>query len=174
MLPAIIDIEASGFGRASYPIEVCAVLPDGKSCSHIIKPDNSWIFWDETAEAIHGISREVLLSSGEQPMAVARALNELLRGETIYTDAWCHDTSWLGKLYDLTGICQLFKLDSLRTLMSEQQASLWHPTKDRVIKDLHLKRHRASIDAFILQETFKRTQLLAQSEEISISYSFGN
>lgn len=169
MLPAIIDIEASGFGRASYPIEVGIAMPDGKSCCHIIKPDSSWIFWDESAEAIHGISREVLLSSGEQPVAVARALNKLLRGETIYTDAWGHDTSWLGKLYDLTGIRQLFKLDSLRALMTEQQASLWHPTKDRVIKDLHLRRHRASIDALILQETFKRTQLLVQSDAIPIN-----
>lgn len=33
----------------------------------------------------------------------------------------------------------------------------WHKTKDQVIKDLDLSRHRASYDAWIIQETYKRT-----------------
>ena len=30
-LPIIIDIEASGFGRGSYPIEIGYHMPDGES-----------------------------------------------------------------------------------------------------------------------------------------------
>ena len=29
MTPIVIDVEASGFGKGSYPIEVGVVLPDG-------------------------------------------------------------------------------------------------------------------------------------------------
>jgi DNA polymerase III epsilon subunit-like protein len=157
MLPAIIDIEASGFGRNSYPIEVGIVLPDQKSFCNIIRPADEWTYWDDSAEAVHGITRELLLKKGKPPHEVADKLNQLLQGTKIYTDAWSHDISWIGKLYDLTDIPQLFSLDSLRSLMTEQQAALWHPTKEQVISELHLVRHRASTDALILQETFRRT-----------------
>ncbi|MCW8921697.1 MAG: hypothetical protein OQL17_02915 [Sedimenticola sp.] len=157
MLPAIIDIEASGFGRNSYPIEVGIILSDQKSFCNIIRPADHWTYWDEAAEEVHGISRELLLEKGKPPVEVADKLNQLLRGTKIYTDAWSHDISWIGKLFELTEIPQLFSLDSLRSLMTEQQAALWHPTKEQVIAELNLTRHRASTDAFILQETFRRT-----------------
>jgi hypothetical protein len=157
MLPAIIDIEASGFGRNSYPIEVGIVLPNQKSFCNIIRPADEWTYWDDAAEAVHGITREQLFKKGKPPHEVAEKLNQLLRGTKIYTDAWSYDISWIGKLYDLTEIPQLFSLDSLRNLMTEQQAALWHPTKEQVINELHLIRHRASTDALILQETFRRT-----------------
>ena len=73
---------------------------------------------------------------------MAHRLNELLAGETVYSDAWSQDLSWLGKLYDLT----------------EGQSDLWHVTKTNVIEELHLKRHRASSDALILLETYIRTR----------------
>ncbi len=158
MLPAIIDIEASGFGRESYPIEVGVVLPDRKCHCFIIRPAEEWTFWDREAEKIHGISRNTLLDKGLPPEQVASELNQLLHGSRIYTDAWSYDISWLGKLFELTGLPQLFSLESLRYLMSEQQAALWHQTKDQVMEELHLDRHRASSDAKILQETFRRTR----------------
>ncbi|WP_428623420.1 hypothetical protein [Sedimenticola sp.] len=157
MRPAIIDIEASGFGRDSYPIEVGVILPNGQSFCHIIKPPHHWTFWDKDAEAIHGISRQLLLERGRPPKEVADKLNRLLQGKKVYTDAWAHDVSWIGKLYDLCGMPQLFALDSLRSLISEQQVLLWHPTKTAVIAEMKLARHRASSDALILQETFHRT-----------------
>lgn len=158
MLPAIIDIEASGFGRDSYPIEVGVALADGRSFCQIIRPAPHWTFWDRKAEAVHGIPRRLLLERGRPPGEVAGNLNRLLGGQTLYTDAWSHDISWLGKLYDLTGIAQRFTLDSLRRLISEPQVALWHPTKEEVIRELDLTRHRASTDALILQETFRRTR----------------
>ncbi|WP_051301769.1 hypothetical protein [Sedimenticola selenatireducens] len=157
MLPIIIDIEASGFGRDSYPIEVGVILPDRQCFCRIIKPAAHWTFWDKSAEAVHGISRQLLLDKGKPPEQVADELNRLLKGRRIYTDAWSHDISWIGKLYDLTGIPQLFTLDSLRSLISEQQVLLWQPTKAQVIAEMKLARHRASTDAMILQETFRRT-----------------
>jgi hypothetical protein len=160
MLPAIIDIEASGFGRDSYPIEVGVVLPDRRSFCHIIRPAAHWTMWDKGAEAVHGISRRLLLEKGRPPAEVADTLNRLLGGRTLYTDAWGHDISWIGKLYELAGLPQRFTLDSLRSLISERQVALWHPTKEQVILELNLTRHRASTDAMILQETFRRTHVI--------------
>ena len=157
MIPTIIDIEASGFGRGSYPIEVGLVLPDGESHCYIILPDRNWTFWDDSAEAVHGIPRQQLLGSGRPITEVAQRLNQLLGRSKVYTDAWSYDISWLGKLYDIADTPQLFRLDSLRSLLTEEQAALWHPTKEQVMKELRLNRHRASSDALILRETYKRT-----------------
>jgi len=157
MLPIVIDIEASGFGSQSYPIEIGVITADEKATCFLICPDESWTHWDEEAEQVHGISRAKLLGYGSPPEVVAANLNDLLVGERVYTDAWGHDLSWLGKLYDAVGLRQLYSLDSLRYLMSEPQAALWHPTKELVMSELSLSRHRASSDARILQETFKRT-----------------
>lgn len=59
--PTVVDVEASGFGRASYPIEVGFVLPNGHSFCSLIYPEPEWTHWDPQAETIHHISRELLL-----------------------------------------------------------------------------------------------------------------
>ena len=56
-IPPIIDVEASGFGRGSYPIEVGFALEDREVQSYLIKPALGWDHWDPKAELIHGISR---------------------------------------------------------------------------------------------------------------------
>jgi len=157
MLPAIIDVEASGFGKRSYPIEVGVVLPDGASHCFLIKPDQSWTHWDEQAEALHGITRETLRQHGKEPAVVASALNRLLAGQTIYTDAWSFDLSWLGKLHDIADVPQRYRLDTLRGLLSEVQSEHWHEIKARIVIEMQLTRHRASADARIIQETFRRS-----------------
>jgi hypothetical protein len=48
-IPAIIDVEASGFGSLSYPIEVGVVDQTGIRFCSLIKPQNDWIHWDEQA-----------------------------------------------------------------------------------------------------------------------------
>ncbi|MEJ1297937.1 MAG: hypothetical protein RNU03_05225 [Candidatus Sedimenticola sp. (ex Thyasira tokunagai)] len=157
-LPPVIDIEASGFGASSYPIEIGVILPDRSACCYIIKPRKEWTFWSTEAELVHGISREQLQQHGSAPETVAIALNNQLKGQTIYTDAWGHDSSWLGKLYNAAGVSQEFRLESIRYLMSEQQTKSWHETKEQVLRELNLPRHRASSDALVIQETFKQTR----------------
>lgn len=44
-------------------------------------------------------------------------------------------------------------------ILSEAQMAAWHATKDRVLDDLALRRHRASYDAFVVQETWMRTKV---------------
>lgn len=161
-LPTILDIEASGFGRGSYPIEVGVALPDQTTFCRIIRPAESWTHWDEDAEALHGLDRNTLLESGKPVPLVAQQFNQLLAGQLVYSDAWGHDMSWLGKLYDEAELPQLFRLETLRKLLTEEQAALWHQVKDQVIHERRLERHRASTDAAILQMTFARTQAMIQ------------
>ncbi|MDB5851379.1 MAG: hypothetical protein JWP29_5131, partial [Rhodoferax sp.] len=62
--PTVLDVEASGFGRHSYPIEVGYVLPDGKTYCTLIRPEPTWTHWDPEAEHLHHISRETVLAMG--------------------------------------------------------------------------------------------------------------
>jgi len=155
-LPAIIDLEASGFGRGSYPIEVGVKLQDGSIHAVLIKPADSWSHWDESAQAIHGISREHLKAHGKNVREVAIFLNEICAGQTLYSDAWSFDSSWLGRLFDEAEIVQRFKLDTLMRLLNEDELACWSDTKDAMAKELALDLHRAANDVQLLSETFKK------------------
>ena len=63
-LPTILDIEASGFGRGSYPIEIGFSDGQGGLFCSLIQPEADWLHWDDSAEALHGLSRELLLTHG--------------------------------------------------------------------------------------------------------------
>ncbi|NVK37404.1 MAG: hypothetical protein HWE18_05735 [Gammaproteobacteria bacterium] len=155
-MPAIIDLEASGFGRGSYPIEVGIALQDGSVHALLIKPADTWEHWDEQAQSIHGISREYLMEHGKSPREVAIYLNDLCGGLTLYSDAWSFDSSWLGRLFDEAEIIQRFKLDTLTRLLSENEMAIWSDTKDAMVKELGLEMHRAANDVTLLRETYKK------------------
>ena len=162
-IPTILDVEASGFGRGSYPIEIGFVLADQRSHCLLIKPDSEWCMWDAGAERLHGIQRAHLQQRGVEIKTAAHVLNNALRGQTVYSDAWGNDQTWLALLFEYAGFLPAFKLQTLRALLSETQLALWQPTKQAVIKELALSRHRASNDARILQLTYLRT--LAASDK---------
>lgn len=155
--PIIIDVEASGFGAGSYPIEIGFILPDGTTSCFLIKPLDDWTHWDTSAEQIHGIQRESLGKLGRTVTEVAQLLNDQLAGCIVYSDGWSNDLSWLALLFECSGIPQRFRLESLRAILDEQQIERWHETKEQVQLELNLNRHRASADARILQLTFLRT-----------------
>lgn len=154
--PAILDMEASGLGRRSYPIEVGVVLADGRSYCSLIQPESDWTHWDESAQTLHGITREVLHQHGRPALEVAQTLNAFLQGLVVYSDGWANDYTWLGLLFDAAGLQPRFKLDNLRALLTEPQAQAWHQTKDRVSAEAAITRHRASNDARLLQLTVQR------------------
>ena len=83
--PSIIDVEASGFGAKSYPIEIGVVRHDGAKWCKLIRPFDHWVHWDEEAEALHGITREMLNNHGLSPIRVCHELNHFLSSIIIYT-----------------------------------------------------------------------------------------
>lgn len=156
-MPFIIDVEASGFGRGSYPIEVGFARPDGSVAARLIKPESEWKHWSEEAEQVHGITREQLFQEGQSVKEVADWLNTELHGETVYSDSWGFDSSWLALLFHEAGCLQHFKIDTLNKLLSEKQLASWSRIKQQVLQDLNLVRHRAADDAYMLQRTYRMT-----------------
>jgi hypothetical protein len=150
-LPCVLDIEASGFGRGSYPIEIGFVLPDGTAYCTLVVPDEGWTHWDDDAERMHGISRSLLRRHGRSAAEVAHELNQRLAGRTVYCDNWAHDYAWLARLFESAGLTPTFKLRHLRELMSETAAERFADTRETVARNLQLRRHRASSDARVLQ-----------------------
>ena len=155
--PFIIDIEASGFGSASYPIEIGLALDDGRKYCTLIMPAPDWTHWDVAAENTHHIKRKTLETCGSPPREVALRLNELLEGSTLYTDGWVVDKPWLTTLFHVAGEPMKFAVSPLELILSESQMAIWHETKRIVQEASSLERHRASNDAWVVQQTFKKT-----------------
>jgi hypothetical protein len=151
-----MDIEASGFGRGSYPIEVGYVLPDGRAWCTLVKPLPQWTHWDSGAEALHHIQRNSLLQHGRSPAEVASQLNQALAGLTVYCDGWAHDYTWLGALFDAAGQHPRFKLESAARLLDEQTLPRLDAALLQARQALHLQRHRASSDARVLQQALQQ------------------
>ena len=154
--PTMLDVEASGFGRNSYPIEVGFVLPNGHAYCTLIRPEAHWTHWDAQAEATHRIPRAIVLERGLPVREVARAMNLQLGGQTVYSDGWINDYSWLGALFDAADMTPRFKLENLRALLSDSEANQWHAIKAQIGSERGAQRHRASSDARLLQLTLQR------------------
>lgn len=160
--PIILDIEATGLASASYPIEVGFYCSDTKRYSALIKPADKWTYWSTEAEALHQIKHADLIQSGKHLRTVAYELNQHLEGKTVYSDAWAVDSTWLRKLYYQAALEPSFRLSSLELVMTEAMINIWDKTKRQIIKELGLTRHRASSDAKIIQNTWKRAFILSQ------------
>ena len=156
--PTIIDVEASGFGPFSYPIEIGVALESGDKYCSLVSPAPDWTHWDPSAEAVHRIPRDILREHGKPARHVALELNDLLHGGTVYTDGWVVDKPWLIKLFHESRVEPTFRTSSLEMILSEPQMARWHETKERVLADLALNRHRASYDAYVIQQTWLRTR----------------
>jgi hypothetical protein len=151
--PAVLDVEASGFGAGSYPIEVGLALPDGSTFCTLVRPQPDWTHWDPAAEAVHGISREILARHGRSVAEVARQLNERLVGAVAYGDAWGNDSAWLALLFEEACLVQRFRLESLRALLSDNDLAHWQASRALALAELGRQRHRASADALLVQHT---------------------
>ena len=162
--PNIIDIEASGFGDHSYPIEVGVALSGGSKFCSLVLPAQTWSHWDENAECLHKISRENLQANGQPAREVALSLNDILGEITVYSDGWVVDKPWMTTLFSAAGVSMSFHVSPLELILTEQQMSIWHETKTTVLAQANIDRHRASNDAWVIQETFWLThQLLNDS-----------
>jgi len=164
--PIILDIEASGFGKGSYPVEVGFALPDKNTHCYLVRPTDNWTHWNLGAEEVHGISRAILMEKGHPVSDVAEQLNLYLGNKTVYSDGWGYDMSWISLLFDAADMAMNFHVETLYTLLHDEQLSLWEKTRRDVIKDLAIQRHRASSDARIIQETFIRTRKLIRQQSV--------
>ena len=136
MTPLIIDVEASGFGGTSYPIEIGVALDDGHKYCALIIPEPEWTHWDPEAERVHRIPRDILETYGRPSHDVAETLNELLASRTVYTDGWVVDKPWLTTLFHATRTPMQFQVSPLEMILSESQMACWHGEKDALVASL--------------------------------------
>ena len=160
-VPPIVDIEASGFGRGSYPIEIGFALSDREISSYLIRPEPTWTHWSEDAASVHHITHDMLMKEGRSAREMAITLNQALQGLTLYSDAWSHDSSWISLLFDAAELVQRFRIDSLSRLLEPEEIDRWTDVKQRVVEELGLTLHRARNDVLVLQETFLRVKGVA-------------
>jgi len=112
-----LDVEASGLGQDSFPIEVGWAFLEGGSGSLLIRPAVDWTLdaWEPFAEDIHGISWETLWREGRAARDVADHLNRLLGGQRfVLSDASDQDSLWLARLFEETPDAQAFTLTEER------------------------------------------------------------
>jgi hypothetical protein len=104
--PALIDFEASclpEYGQ-SYPIEVAIALIDGTSRTWLIRPIPAWQYWDWSpeAQALHGISPDLLEREGMAPAQVVAEMAAFVGDCPVYADADL-DAYWLEVLAHAAG-----------------------------------------------------------------------
>ncbi|MBU3070207.1 hypothetical protein KOI40_10270 [Aestuariicella sp. G3-2] len=150
----IIDFEASGLTKSSYPIEV-GVTNGSLEYQALIRPYEHWTHWSEEAEATHHISRDSLLSEGLDPDHIAFELNNLLVDQTVYCDSVYWDNFWCNALFSDCGMSRSFKLLDIQELVlnsdSVLEAFLDHKRKLESSGNFVL--HRALDDARVIHES---------------------
>ncbi|MBI1366917.1 MAG: hypothetical protein GC153_13300 [Alphaproteobacteria bacterium] len=153
---AFIDLEASGLGAKSWPVEVGWAFETGEPTSMLVRPDNSWSddAWDPKAEALHGLSRDRLEREGRPAQDVCAAMNAALAGCEVYSDAPDWDGFWLFRLYSAAGAKQAFALRDYGRLMRPLTAGC-EPALFVRASRLAPRRHRAAADARHLQTLYR-------------------
>ena len=156
-----IDVEASGFGPESYPIEVGWCDIAGNAESVLIRPAPGWTFWSQEAEGVHGISRAQLEAEGVEPAeAVARIVAATMTADepragrlaprrVVFSDAPEFDGVWLARLFRVAGSDLPFGLEGSMELVTALATRLG---VDSVAADIQAQReapvtHRAADDA---------------------------
>jgi hypothetical protein len=86
----------------------------------------------------------------------------LLTDKVVFSDAWGVDNTWVITLFAAAGIERTFTISALEMILTEAQIEIWLETRNAVVRDLGLARHRASNDAWIIQETYFRTRKMTE------------
>jgi hypothetical protein len=153
---AFIDLEASGFGPSSWPVEVGWAFEAGAATSLLIKPHATWTdkYWDGAAQRLHGLSRADLDRDGLDPAIVCRRLNDALAGVRVQSDLLEWDSYWLFRLYSAAGAKQAFALEDFGLLMLPLARGREKALLARAAETAP-RRHRAGADALHLQTLYR-------------------
>lgn len=178
--PCFLDVEASGFGPDSYPIEVAWNLPDGEITRCLISPEDvpTWTHWDAQAEQVHGIERDRLLRNGWSPSYVAGRLAADLGGRVVYTDAPAFDAAWLDRLFSAVDRPLPFTIEHsdelLLSVLRTAEGAVWEAIlrldalKDE-LRDVRSGKHSAGYDVGYLLSLWRH----AHGEPIKMHHGIG-
>lgn len=170
----VLDIEASGLGSGSYPIEIGITLDNGVEYQSLISPVAEWSHWDKRAEAIHGISYEDVMRYGRSVQDVCEDINRLCEGKTLISDCWVYDKPWYDRLFGAAGIAATARCSAIEFVLDEQQLAMYQHKKNLVARMMGLEQHRALNDALIIQHTLMALDHGAANEDLLESFDGAN
>lgn len=152
---AFIDLEASGLGARSWPVEVGWAGLAGDVHAILVQPHPAWPeeAWDMRAEALHGLTRETLEQSGKAAPEICQQLNDALTDVDVYSDAVDWDSFWLYRLFAAAGVRQRFALKDFGVLMRPLAGRIDPGVFIRAAR-LAPRKHRAGPDALHLQTLY--------------------
>ncbi|MGB0734046.1 MAG: hypothetical protein ACPGPF_09765 [Pontibacterium sp.] len=162
-----VDIEASGLSEDSYPIEIAWVCEEThESDSFLINPSSiaQWHYWDETAEQIHGIQRELLLHEGIGVVEACERLNKALVGAALVSDALSFDGFWMSRLFVAASSTAQFDMIGLDDLLTQDQLQRY-----KKVSRSQLRRHRALPD---VEAMMRAVTMVKRNEEGSSHWWF--
>jgi len=118
----IIDFEASGLGKESYPIEVAWGDARNSVTSFLLNPQkmDNWTDWDPRSLEFHHIPREKLIKKGEDPKRIAEIMVKELAGKTLYSDEPRYDKMWKDRLLRDSGYDpELIRIKNLKYFLNK-------------------------------------------------------
>ncbi|SNC59382.1 hypothetical protein SAMN04487881_0045 [Marinobacter sp. es.048] len=122
----IIDVEASGLGDESYPIEIAwgDRFNPLRHDSFLIRPPEEWVYWDDYAQShIHHLSRDRLRREGLPIREAVERLDRNLAGVEVYSDCVSADRPWIVKLYGLLNREPTFRFRSVHSLLPPEKVA---------------------------------------------------
>lgn len=154
-LPRFLDFEATGLHPDSVPIEVAWSDASGRVESCLIRPEDDWLDlpWDANAEAMHGISQELVMHEGLPAAEVCARLDDALRGCVVYCDALTYDRMWLAALFEVVDRPPAFELRDIDEVIQPAEVSLFwreHLRSAALLENRALRLHRAADDVRLL------------------------
>lgn len=156
---AFLDLEASGLGAHSWPIEVGWCFVGGGVQSVLIAPADSWPrdAWNAEAAALHGISMDDLTMHGQTIGRVCHQLNEALSGVEVYSDAPDWDGFWLYRLFSTGGVRQMFELKDFVDAVGQPPAADLRDAAAHISSDFPYS-HRTTPDVLHMRAIYDYLQ----------------
>lgn len=152
----VIDFEASGLHRLSYPISV-GITNGATEYTALIRPMGHWLHWSDESAQVHGLDRDTLHKHGVDAEIVACKLNILLAGQSVYCDAIAWDSFWARVLFSDNGIHQRFTLtDAASLLDTDTHVETFLAEKAQLEASGVYRLHSAIDDARILWKALTR------------------
>ncbi len=178
--PCFIDVEATGFGVDSYPIEIAWSDEAGEIHRCLIDPTPvpEWTAWGAEAEHVHGIDLERLRRNGWPPDYVATRLTEDLAGKVVYSDAPDYDRRWIGRLFTAIARPLSFQVDHIDELLlatlRAPEAPVWQTMAriDRLkneVTAVSSGKHSAGYDVGYLLQLWRR----ARGDAVKMNHGVG-
>ncbi len=96
--PVFLDIEASCYDEAGFPLSLAWSLPDGRIKTVLVMPDEGW-----TPHATASVDLAHYYDQGASARDIVHEINTDLDGQTLYIDGLDPDEIWLDRLFEACG-----------------------------------------------------------------------